>query len=195
MKGGGDARLFTYLTLLVCANFFGIAQAFGGLRLVSSVIASGGVVTSSPPVAGASMIVDMSLGEAFVGPDSQQSPQGFMASNQTRAYLGFYSGIDPVVPGAIADLTVSTGITPDQANLTWTAPGDDVFVGQAMAYEVRMATFELTASNFDSGTLIASLLLPSPAGSREYLRASSLPAGPFVFFAVKALDELYNASF
>jgi len=44
--------------------------------------------------------------------------------------------IETTSPGAITDLSVAT-ITPTSITLTWTAPGDDGYLGKASTYTIK----------------------------------------------------------
>jgi len=53
---------------------------------------------------------------------------------------------DTTPPGAVTNLAL-TSITSNSATLTWTAPGDDGYVGTAARYDVRYSTNLISTSN------------------------------------------------
>jgi hypothetical protein len=98
-----------------------------------------------------------------------------------------------IPPAPVNDLMA---MTPggDSANLTWTATGDDGMVGTASSYDLRWATFPIDDTNFDSANMIAVPFSPGAPGFGESLMVSGLPAETMVYFGIKVLDELMNAS-
>ena len=69
--------------------------------------------------------------------------------------------------------------------LTWTAPGDDGYQGQAVSYDIRMSTTSITAENWESCVQIPNAPLPMVAGT---------PQACTVWFAMTATDEAGNES-
>ncbi|MEK6544134.1 MAG: hypothetical protein AABZ44_06850, partial [Elusimicrobiota bacterium] len=179
---------YTYQTRLV------IDTAQRTARVVRLAIGGGVVTTSSPPANGATMIADLSLGQDFVGPDASEVGQNYMASGNSRMYLGYFSGIDPVAPGAIVDLVAHAGSGLGQMTLAWSAPGDDAFVGQAMRYEARYSQQTITEQNFSQAQIVTGMPLPQMAGAPQTVDIAGLSDGTSYYFSVKAFDESGNAS-
>ncbi|MCR4317990.1 MAG: hypothetical protein NUW37_16725 [Planctomycetes bacterium] len=103
------------------------------------------------------------------------------------------SATDTQAPSAITDLIAAAGANPGEANLTWTAPGDDGTTGAATTYEVRHSASAITPANFSSATLYTQTWTPSAAGATEMRTLTGLPAGT-LFFAIIASDEVPNAA-
>jgi hypothetical protein len=100
---------------------------------------------------------------------------------------------DDVAPAAVTDLAAS-GFTPSSVELGWTAVGDDGNSGRAAAYDVRYSTADITEARWASARQVVGEPAPQPAGFRETLTVSGLPAGTTLYFAVKVLDEEGNPS-
>jgi chitodextrinase len=103
---------------------------------------------------------------------------------------------DTTAPAPITDLrVVPTGTTSRSLQLSWTATGDDGSAGTATTYDVRYATFELTAANFTLGTPVVASP-PKAAGAAEQmtLQGQGLASNTQYFVAIKAIDEAGNAS-
>lgn len=81
--------------------------------------------------------------------------------------------------------------------LTWTAPGDDNYTGQASKYEVYYSTQPITDGNFSSTTKIDDALVPAPqpAGTLETLSLQLvLTSSTTYYFAIRTADEKPNWS-
>ena len=78
--------------------------------------------------------------------------------------------------------------------LNWTAPGDDGGVGKADLYDLRVATWPITPTNFWFATELLGVPRPSPAGSRESYTVLGLESGTVYFFAIKSRDDAGNWS-
>lgn len=100
----------------------------------------------------------------------------------------------PGIPPAPVDDLVASNPGGDSADLDWSATGDDGLIGTASSYDLRWATFPIDESNFDSANPIAVPFAPGPPGTGESLTVSGLPAETTVYFGIKVLDELMNAS-
>jgi hypothetical protein len=95
---------------------------------------------------------------------------------------------DSVAPAAVADLRVyEAGY--DWLLLQWTATGDDVNTGKAVAYDLRYATEPIDEAQFDDAEPIAAPPLPAAAGVRQKFKAAHLDSGQTYYFALKVLDE------
>lgn len=98
---------------------------------------------------------------------------------------------DFVSPATISNLSV-VPLGP-YAELRWTAPGNNGATGQATYYDIRYATFPVTAETWDYALPVPHGFAPSPAGTVESLRLDALPPGRY-FFAIRTFDQDYNAS-
>ena len=84
-----------------------------------------------------------------------------------------------------------------QVTLSWTAPGDDGWVGQAYQYDVRMATWpitEITELNFHYLNRVTGYLIPAAPGNKQTLVVTGLIPGRDYCFAIKTRDERGNWS-
>jgi len=106
------------------------------------------------------------------------SPMSNVAVGQTQV----------VPPAAIADLTL-LNVGPNEATLSWTAPGDDGTVGTATAYDMRYATEPLTAATFANATVVDGLDKPKTAGGKENATVKGLNHGNVYYFGVVTVDE------
>jgi hypothetical protein len=95
-------------------------------------------------------------------------------------------------PAAVQGFTASnpTGSTVD---LSWQPSGDDGNAGNASSYDIRYSTSPIHDGNFSATTsVIRPATNPKPALERYTLRG--LASQVTYYFAIKALDELGNAS-
>jgi hypothetical protein len=102
---------------------------------------------------------------------------------------------DVTPPGTVTDLTALPGDYPGEVLLTWTAPGDDNFIGTASAYEARYAKSPVTSINFDVRLDLERLVdlpSPSPAGTAESLFVYGLSPDSVFYFALRAIDDVNN---
>lgn len=100
---------------------------------------------------------------------------------------------DGVAPADIDDLEV-LGFSHNSVTLGWTATGDSGHEGRASAYHIRYSTSPITASNFESATLVTNAIRPSSAGEGEEFVVKGLNASTTYYFAIKASDIFGNQS-
>ncbi len=101
---------------------------------------------------------------------------------------------DLIPPSQITDLNVDD-IGPDCVLLTWTAPGDDAGVGQAVEFDVRRSTSPIEQEFFCLQTQVSQgVPAPGSAGTAHHLVISGLNAGLTHYFAIKTKDESGNWS-
>ncbi|MEK7287789.1 MAG: hypothetical protein AAB091_04450, partial [Elusimicrobiota bacterium] len=96
--------------------------------------------------------------------------------------------IDVVPPDTIANLTIAK-VNFSSFTLTWTAPGDNFFVGTIASYEIRFATFPVTPAAFNTATLATGPPAPLPPGTLQTFDLTGLAQDTTFFVAVKALDD------
>ncbi|XP_006120314.2 calcium-activated chloride channel regulator 1-like isoform X2 [Pelodiscus sinensis] len=83
----------------------------------------------------------------------------------------------------------------DKIHLSWTAPGNDLDVGQAERYIIKMSESLLDLRNtFDNATSVnTSSVIPSPAGTKESFsfkpKNVTIENGTIIYFAVRAIDN------
>ncbi|MBI2069555.1 MAG: hypothetical protein HYT79_03055 [Elusimicrobia bacterium] len=112
--------------------------------------------------------MEIAIGEIGPGPDSSISTTGYLASGANHLYTGYFAGIDPVAPGAITDLLAQPQ-GEGSVRLAWSAPGDDAGVGTVMNYDIRFASFALSAENFGQGVKAPNPPSPIAApGNQEF---------------------------
>jgi hypothetical protein len=100
---------------------------------------------------------------------------------------------DAVPPAAVSDLA-KVLVTAGSVLLNWTAPGDNGTVGQAASYDLRYSTTTMNDLTFSSGTAVAGLPAPAPAGTKEQFLVSSLNPVTTYYFALKTSDLAGNKS-
>jgi hypothetical protein len=100
---------------------------------------------------------------------------------------------DNIAPGKITDLTASQP-TYNSITLTWTAPGDDGFIGTATSYDLRYEKSSITESTWDFATRVQNLSAPKPAGENESFIVTGLEPNITYYFAIKASDEVHQWS-
>jgi hypothetical protein len=99
---------------------------------------------------------------------------------------------DNVAPAAVTDLYPSV-VFDTRITVSWTAPGDDGNVGTASTYDLRSATFPITAQNFNSATPTNPQPVPQISGTMQNYEFTGLECTPY-YFAIKARDEALNWS-
>ncbi len=94
-------------------------------------------------------------------------------------------------PGAITDLSVSTGLQHREVILTWTAPGDDGPDGTSVDYRIYYSTTPITTQEeFDAALPVSEPPTPQSAGNTEtFVLKNTLTAGLTYYFAIEAKDE------
>ncbi len=102
------------------------------------------------------------------------------------------TGPDTTPPAAVSDLRV-TGATPTTLSLAWTAPGDDGTEGTAASYEIRRATFTITAANFSTADSVSA---PAPAagGATQSMTLTGLTPDTRYTIALRSRDDADNVS-
>jgi hypothetical protein len=96
-------------------------------------------------------------------------------------------------PGPVTDLE-AVAIDEIWTLLTWTAPGDDGYIGTASQYEIRYSATPISASTWHSASEVPVLNVPKSAGEPESLLVSGLRPDVSYYFAMKASDEVPNWS-
>lgn len=99
---------------------------------------------------------------------------------------------DVTPPEDILDLG-STQVLSRQLNLNWTAPGDDLDVGQADKYDLRMSQKEITPENWQDARELE-ISDPVTAGQLERVTVQGLTPLTLYYFVVSARDEVGNWS-
>ncbi|CAM2118849.1 unnamed protein product [Caretta caretta] len=88
----------------------------------------------------------------------------------------------------------------DKIHLSWTAPGNDLDVGQADRYIIKMSESLLDLRNtFENATSVnTSSLIPNPAGTKESFQfkaeSVTIENGTVIYFAIRAIDNAFLTS-
>ena len=110
---------------------------------------------------------------------------------------------DAARPGRVIDLSaeiVIHGEDPAGVKLTWTAPGDDAYLGLALVYEIRFSDSPIGEENWDDAvTLDKDKPMPGEAGTFEEYLLQGFPfadpsEGTTYYFAIQTRDEAGNLS-
>ena len=97
-------------------------------------------------------------------------------------------------PGAIDDLTTATGDGVGELVLSWSATGDDGYVGTADHYLIVYDTKKITAVNWEDATMWFNPPAPLPAGYFQIFTMTNLDPGTEYWVAMKVWDEVGNVS-
>lgn len=100
---------------------------------------------------------------------------------------------DSIPPAAVTDL-VAFNPASNTVDLSWTATGDDGYVGRASRYDVRYSTSPITEANFYSASIAPNAPDPGPSGTPETMTVKGLDFNTTYYFALKVVDEYGNAS-
>ncbi|MBI4056003.1 MAG: right-handed parallel beta-helix repeat-containing protein [Elusimicrobia bacterium] len=106
-------------------------------------------------------------------------------------------GGDTIPPADTLDLsTAPVYLRDDQAQISWTAPGDDGDVGTAASYEIRHSSVQaITPGNFGQADVWrTSRPVSGPAGTPESEIITGLTVGTNYTFALKTRDAAGNVS-
>ncbi len=99
---------------------------------------------------------------------------------------------DVIAPGRIYDFDVFS-VSNSSITLTWTAAGNDDYIGTASAYDLRVSTDPiLTDTDFDNANIISGLNPPQAAGSPEIVTITGLQPGTGYYFIIRAIDNWGN---
>lgn len=97
-------------------------------------------------------------------------------------------------PAAIDDLSAEPGDNRGEIQLGWTATGNDGYIGKAAGYIVKYATVPVTDVNWGSAGTYEQNWMPEDPGVRETHILYGFSPGQELFFALKTVDEVLNAS-
>jgi subtilisin family serine protease len=100
---------------------------------------------------------------------------------------------DDVPPAPVLDLAAAT-VRTRTVGLSWSAPGDDGNAGTAWVYDVRYSLAPIDERNFNQATAVRGAPKPSSPGTRESFGVTGLKPDTAYFFALRARDDVGNAS-
>jgi len=101
---------------------------------------------------------------------------------------------DETSPAAIIDLVATPGAGYDRIDLSWTAPGDDGWLGMATKYIIKYATYTITTDNFDSVVDVKERNVTVSGGNPDSETITGLASDTLYYFAIKTEDEVPNIS-
>ncbi|MBA7479702.1 hypothetical protein ES707_15138 [subsurface metagenome] len=101
---------------------------------------------------------------------------------------------DETAPAAIIDLVATPGAGYDRIDLSWTAPGDDGWVGMATKYIIKYATYNITADNFGSVVDVKERNVTVSGGNPDSETITGLASDILYYVAIKTEDEVPNVS-
>ena len=99
------------------------------------------------------------------------------------------TGTEYVAPAEVDDL-MATAISDTEFLLTWTAPGDDGWLGTASEYDIRYDRVRLTPFAFSTATEVTGEPAPKPAGETDSCVVTGLDPDRNYYFALRTADEL-----
>jgi hypothetical protein len=102
--------------------------------------------------------------------------------------------VDNIPPATINDLSAITGESAGELTLSWTAPGDNGQNGIASYYLILYSPDTITMVNWEEADYCVSPPTPLPSGGNQVFALDNLNPGSKYYVAIKALDEIYNAS-
>jgi hypothetical protein len=118
----------------------------------------------------------------------------FNTCNSSKIYVTVINPQpDTLPPGKIYDLEV-TDSSLNSLTLSWTAPGNDGYIGAAWRYAIKYYHAEITEENWDSANGCVNLPLPRENGETESFEATNLSPNTTYYFAAKSYDEELNWS-
>jgi len=100
---------------------------------------------------------------------------------------------DLVSPGDITNLQFKSASS-SAITFSFNAPGDDGNIGAASSYDVRYSSGPITGNNFGNAQRVTGVKNPSSAGTEETITIGGLDGDTEYYIAVKAFDEVGNAS-
>ncbi|MBI5224594.1 hypothetical protein HY989_01875 [Candidatus Micrarchaeota archaeon] len=113
-------------------------------------------------------------------------------ANTNDFTISFTVAADTTAPSAISNLAAPSSTT-GSVSLTWTAVGDNGNTGTVSAYDVRVSTTTIDASNFATAfQYVATSPTIGAAGAAQSLTVGGLNPSTTYFFAIKARDEANN---
>jgi len=101
---------------------------------------------------------------------------------------------DVTSPAAITDLVATPGAGYDRIDLSWTAPGDDGWLGMATKYIIKYTTYNITADNFGDITNVKERNVTESGGNPDSETITGLASDTLYYFAIKTEDEAPNIS-
>jgi subtilisin family serine protease/fibronectin type 3 domain-containing protein len=127
----------------------------------------------------------------FSGADHPSALAGRVATGRLNVKQGLEQ--DQVAPDAPGVLVATDGAA-HALLFQWVAPGDDGASGAAARYDFRFSQAPITSANFDAALPASGLPTPSTAGTLDRFLLAGLSPGASYYAAVRAIDNVGNAS-
>jgi hypothetical protein len=99
------------------------------------------------------------------------------------------TGTEYIAPAEVDDLR-AVAINETEFLLTWTAPGDDGYLGTASQYDIRYDRVRLAAFAYSVATEVTGEPAPRPVGQTDSCVVSGLDPDHNYYFALRTADEL-----
>jgi fibronectin type III domain protein len=182
------ALYFTHSTHVPTKPVLGIESSSNTLNLLWQ--CGDHIARVSRPVSGSvwTPLADVGPGGAPSIVDRSSYKATAMWTSGTTAPYSIVFKDDLTPPDAISNLQPDV-VGPNDFTVLWTAPGDDGSVGTAQAYDLRIATFDITESNFASAIPANPMPVPQAAGTTQSYTFTGLSACTSYRVAIKARDD------
>jgi spore germination protein YaaH len=115
------------------------------------------------------------------------------AESQDNAKLIFATPSDLIFPEKISDLKIEN-VETTTIDLSFSAPGDDYFIGKASRYEIRYSDEPFILESFSKAKIYSYVPNPSPAKEKERWQLRGLTPGVKYYVAIRSFDEKENPS-
>ncbi len=102
-------------------------------------------------------------------------------------------GVDLIPPAPVIDLKLDSA-SQSAAYLSWTAPGDDGYVGTVYQYMLRRSDSPITLLNWVLAQPITATPTVLPAGRNQVVATSGFSLVDTTYFALQSIDEAGNLS-
>jgi hypothetical protein len=159
----------------------------GGWSVATPVLGSLGTVdTSSTAKKDVVSLTREGTLAVYSTPAAACSPSSWPNFHHDIANSGDYTR-DAVPPGVALNLKISKGV------LSWTAPGNQLMCGKAVAYQIVTSGKPITAENFESAKHLAGAPEPAAAGTTQTYKLPTT-GRPKVkrYVAIRAIGEQEN---
>lgn len=102
--------------------------------------------------------------------------------------------VDFIPPARVDDLKVSGSVDGGSATISFTAPGDDDYDGNASAYDIRYSTAPINDQNWKEANPVSDIAQPMRGGSGQSIIIRGLQDETSYYFALRACDDSAQCS-